>query len=218
MDVLSQTLISVWGYPLSVLEMLGVVSGLTAVFLAWKELPVNFLVGLFNYACYILLFFQFRLYSVMLLQFAYAGFSLYGFYNWKHPKKGLSDKKNELRIQLLGGKRWIVFSLAVIAAGLAWGWLVIRIQAVYPAFIAPPAYPWLDALLTMASIGAQWLLSKKYWDNWVVWLGVDAVSTVLYGSIGMVFTAVMYGIFSLIALKAIIDWKHTLKEYNKQVE
>lgn len=214
MDVLSQTVFTLWGYPLSVLEMLGVLSGLTAVFLAWKELPVNFLVGFFNYACYILLLFQFRLYSVMLLQVVYVAFSAYGYYNWKHPKQGLSDKKNNLRIQLLGWRKWPVFGLIVVLAGLAWAWLVIHLQAVYPQYVAPPAYPWIDALLTMASIGAQWLLSKKYWDNWIVWLVVDLTSTVLYGSMGMVFTAVMYGVFSLIALKALVDWKRTIKQYN----
>jgi nicotinamide mononucleotide transporter len=218
MDVLSQTVFTLWGYPLSILEMLGVVSGLIAVFLAWKELPVNFLVGLFNFACYFLLFYQFRLYSVMLLQVVYAVFSVYGYYNWKHPKQGLSDKKNELRIQRLEWKKWMLFGLVVTAAGLAWGWLVIQLQAVYPEYVAPPAYPWIDALLTMASIGAQWMLSKKYWDNWIVWLVVDVSSTVFYGSMGMVFTAVMYGIFSLIALKAIVDWKRTIKQYDESIQ
>ncbi len=215
MDVLSQTLFTLGGYPLSILEMLGVVSGLTAVFLAWKELPVNFLVGMFNFVCYVLLFYQFRLYSVMLLQVVYFVFSVYGYYHWRHPKKGQSDEKNELRIQLLGWKKWMVFGLVVVAAGLVWGWLVIHLQATYPEYFAPPAFPWVDALLTMASIGAQWMLSRKFWDNWVVWLVVDITSTVLYGSMGMVFTAVMYAIFSLIALKAIIDWKRTVKQYKE---
>jgi len=215
MEVLSQTVFTLWGYPLSILEMLGVVSGLTAVFLAWKELSVNFLVGLFNYACYVVLFFQARLYSVMLLQVVYAVFSIYGYYHWKHPKKGLSDEKNELRIRLLGWKSWLVCSLVIVTTGLLWGWGIIRLQGVYPEYFAPPASPWLDALLTMASIGAQWMLSKKYWDNWVVWLVVDLISTVFYGSMGMVFTAVMYGIFSMIALKALIDWKRTFLQYNE---
>lgn len=218
MDVLSQTLCTLWGYPLSVLEMLGVVSGLLSVFLAWKELPVNFLVGLFNFACYVLLFYRFRLYSVMLLQVVYVVFSIYGYYQWKHPKQGQSDEKNELRIRLLGWQKWIVFSLIILAAGISWGWMVIHLQAVYPAYFAPPAYPWLDALLTMASIGAQWMLSKKYWDNWVVWLWVDLASTALYGCMGMVFTALMYGVFSLIAFKALIDWKRTFKQYKQSTQ
>lgn len=215
MDIVSQTVFTLWGYPLSILEMLGVVSGLTAVFLAWKELPVTFLVGLFNYACYVLLFFQARLYSVMLLQVVYVVFSLYGYYHWKHPKKGQSDEKNKLRIRLLGWKGWLICSMVIVMAGLLWGWSVIRLQAVYPEYVAPPAYPWLDALLTMASIGAQWMLSKKYWDNWLVWLVVDLVSTILYSSMGMVFTAVMYGVFSMIAFKALIDWRRTVKQYNE---
>lgn len=216
MDALSQTLLTLWGYPLSLLEVLGVFSGLLAVFLAWKELPINFLVGLFNYACYFLLFYQFRLYSVMLLQVVYAVFSIYGYFNWKHPKKGLSDKKNQLQIRMMGKRKWLVFGCIVLVLGVAWGNLVIYVQALYPAYVEPPAYPRIDALLTIASVGAQWLLSRKYWDNWVLWLIIDVSSTVFYGCMGMALTAVMYGLFSLIALKAVIDWKRTLQHYKYQ--
>ena len=58
MEGLSQTLLTVGGYPLSLLELLGVISGLLAVFLASNALSINFLVGMFNSLCYFLLFFQ----------------------------------------------------------------------------------------------------------------------------------------------------------------
>ncbi len=47
----------------------------------------------------------------------------------------------------------------------------------------------------------------------MVWLFVDVTSTLLYASMGMVFTAIMYGVFSLIALKALITWLRTYKTY-----
>ncbi|NLE32004.1 MAG: nicotinamide mononucleotide transporter [Bacteroidales bacterium] len=205
------------GYPLSLLELLGVLSGLLAVLLASKALSVNFLVGMFNSVCYFLLFFQYRLYSVMLLQVVYFTFSLYGFYHWRHPKQGEAGPDNEQRIRLLDNRQRLFYASLIALAGVVWAWLVIHFQARFPAWVDPPAYPWLDAFLAMASVFGQWLLSKKYWENWVVWLMVDVSSTLLYASMGMVFTAIMYGVFSMIALKALISWFRTYKSYHQAV-
>ncbi len=217
MEGLSQTLLTLGGYPLSLLELLGVLSGLLAVLLASKALSVNFLVGMFNSVCYFLLFFQYRLYSVMLLQVVYFTFSLYGFYHWRHPKQGEAGPDNEQRIRLLDNRQRLFYASLIALAGVVWAWLVIHFQARFPAWVDPPAYPWLDAFLAMASVFGQWLLSKKYWENWMVWLMVDVSSTLLYASMGMVFTAIMYGVFSLIALKALIFWFRTYKSYHQAV-
>lgn len=217
MEGLSQTLLTLGGYPLSLLELLGVLSGLLAVLLASKALSVNFLVGMFNSVCYFLLFFQYRLYSVMLLQVVYFTFSLYGFYHWRHPKQGEAGPDNEQRIRLLDNRQRLFYASLIALAGVVWAWLVIHFQARFPAWVDPPAYPWLDAFLAMASVFGQWLLSKKYWENWAVWLMVDVSSTLLYASMGMVFTAIMYGVFSLIALKALIFWFRTYKSYHQAV-
>ncbi|OPZ95960.1 MAG: Nicotinamide riboside transporter PnuC [Bacteroidetes bacterium ADurb.Bin416] len=217
MEGLSQTLLTLGGYPLSLLELLGVLSGLLAVLLASKALSVNFLVGMFNSVCYFLLFFQYRLYSVMLLQVVYFTFSLYGFYHWRHPKQGEAGPDNEQRIRLLDNRQRLFYASLIALAGVVWAWLVIHFQARFPAWVDPPAYPWLDAFLAMASVFGQWLLSKKYWENWVVWLMVDVSSTLLYASMGMVFTAIMYGVFSMIALKALISWFRTYKSYHQAV-
>jgi nicotinamide mononucleotide transporter PnuC len=127
MDLLSQTLITLGGYPLSLLELLGVFSGLLAVFMASKALSVNFLVGMFNSLCYLLLFFQHRLYSVMLLQVVYFSFSAYGFYHWRHPKIDEEGSNNEQRIRLLGNKQRLVYTGLIVISGMAWAWLVIHV-------------------------------------------------------------------------------------------
>jgi len=152
----------------------------------------------------------------MLLQVVYFIFSLYGYYYWKHPKQGQSDEKQEQRIRFLRWKSRLIYTGIIILSGILWGWSVINLQARFPEYFAPPAYPWLDALLTMASVTAQWLLSRKYWDNWVIWIVVDVISTILYASMGMIFTAVMYGVFTLIAIKALVDWSRTYRKSMKR--
>jgi nicotinamide mononucleotide transporter len=92
------------------------------------------------------------------------------------------------------------------------GWAVIKGQALYPTYFDPPAYPWLEPGLTMASVAGQWMLARKYGDNWPLWIIIDLISTGFYASMGMIFTALMYSVFTLIAVKALIDWK---KQYDR---
>jgi nicotinamide mononucleotide transporter len=196
MSGLNYMLFTIGGYSLSILELAGVVTGLLAVLLAAKEKSVNFIVGMINNACFFLVFFQHQLYSVMLLQVVYFLFSLYGFYHWKHPAQDQANEQNEQRIRFLSHKdRWVCLGVVTLA-GLGWGWAVINGQARFPAYFDPPAYPWLDAWLTMASVAGQWMLARKYGDNWPLWIIVDLISTGLYASMGMIFTALMYGIFT----------------------
>jgi nicotinamide mononucleotide transporter len=213
MEALNQTLFTLWGYPLSVLELVGVLTGFAAVFLASKAWAVNFLFGMVNAVAYFLLYFDYHLYSMMTLQIAYFSFSVYGFYHWKHPKDQDADLKKEQRIGYLTHKTKLIWLVCIVVAAVIWGWGVIHLQARFPDHFEPPLYPWLDAFLTMASLVAQYLLSRKVWENWVLWIVIDATSTVLYASVGMVFTAFLYGVFTLIAVKAMFEWKKIYETY-----
>jgi nicotinamide mononucleotide transporter len=216
MDVLNQTLLTLWGYPLSVLELVGVLTGFSAVFMASKAWAVNFLFGMINAAAYFMLYFECRLYSMMMLQIAYFTFSIYGFYHWRHPRKEEADTKQKQRIGFLKNKARLIWLICIFGAGALWGWGVIHFQYRFPEYFDPPAYPWLDAILTMASLAAQFLLSRKIWDNWLLWVVVDVISSVLYASMGLFFTAILYGVFTLIALKALFEWKKIYETYERR--
>ena len=62
------TVFTIWSYPLSLLELLGVLTGVVAVYLASRGKVINFYIGLVNNVLYFLLFYQYQLYSMMLLQ------------------------------------------------------------------------------------------------------------------------------------------------------
>jgi len=213
MDELNYTLFTWWNYPLSVLELVGVLTGLAAVIFASKAWPINFLFGLINSLVYFIFYFQYRLYSVMLLQIVYFCFSIYGYYYWKHPKPDDADKNKEQKIRILTLKQRLNYGVGIILSGVIWGWCVIHLQAGFPEYFEPPAYPWLDAILTMGSVIAQYLLSRKIWDNWILWMIVDGISVLLYAFMGMFFTSILFGVFTLIALRAQFDWKKTYEKY-----
>ncbi|MDD2559440.1 MAG: nicotinamide riboside transporter PnuC [Bacteroidales bacterium] len=208
-------LFSIWGHSMSLLELIGLISGLVAVYLASKALSVNFLFGLLNNVVYFVVFYQAHLYSAMLLQTVYFFFSLYGYFHWKHPKPGQEGKNRELRIRRLTKGRWVLVMLIILVFGGLWSEGIIYFQSRFPELIDPPAFPRLDAVLTVASVTGQFLLSRKVMDNWIIWIVVDVLSTALYAYMGLFFTAILFVLFTLIAIRAIVDWN---KQYRQQDE
>lgn len=208
-------LFSIWGHSMSLLELIGLVSGLVAVYLASKALSVNFLFGLLNNVVYFVVFYQAHLYSAMLLQTVYFVFSLYGYFHWKHPAPGQEGKNSELRIRRLNKSRWALVVVIILVFGGLWSEGVIYFQSRFPEYIDPPAFPRLDAVLTVASVTGQFLLSRKVMDNWIIWIVVDVLSTALYAYMGLFFTALLFAIFALIAIRAIIDWKRQYKQQDE---
>lgn len=198
---------SILNYPLSWIELLGVITGLAAVYLAAKNKVINFYIALVNSFLYFLIFYQYQLYSMMLLQVVYFTLSAYGIYSWSHPNK----KQEKLGITLLNAKARIIILVAILIAGFLWGTGVIHFAELFPENIEKPAYPYIDAVLTMASVVAEVLLTRKKVENWAIWMAVDFSSVILYAVIGIYFTAVLYAVYFVIGTNAFFAWRKEVK-------
>ena len=61
------------------------------------------------------------------------------------------------------------------------------------------------------SLIATWMTARALLDNWVWWIVVDAASLVLYASQGLVFVALLYLIYMIIAVIGLRDWSRRLR-------
>ena len=52
--------------------------------------------------------------------------------------------------------------------------------------------PWWDAFPTAASVVGQWLLGRKYVENWPVWIVVNVVGAALFAYKGLWLTVLLY--------------------------
>lgn len=199
--------VTLLGYPLSYLEVLAVATGLVAVWLASRGKVANFYVGLANNVLYFLLFYQCRLYSMMLLQLIYFVISSYGIYSWSKR----DEAAQTLKISRLNGRQIALIAAAIVLVGLLWSRVVLWLSTGFPATIEPPAYPMADALLTVASIAGQMLLTRKKLDNWLLWIVVNLFSIVLYVKVGIYFTVLLYVLYLAIAVQAYFAWRKEMK-------
>jgi nicotinamide mononucleotide transporter len=69
------------------------------------------------------------------------------------------------------------------------------------------AAPALDAITTGLSVVAQWLLMRRFIENWYIWIVADIIYVPMYFSRGLTLTAVLYAIFLLMCVRGLIEWR-----------
>ena len=70
--------------------------------------------------------------------------------------------------------------------------------------------PYLDAATTTISLLAQWMMTRKLLENWLVWIAVDVVYVGMFIYKGLYLTACNYGIYLALAVLGYIAWKKSL--------
>jgi nicotinamide mononucleotide transporter len=180
--------------PLSLTEVFGFLTGAACVLLVVDESIWNFPVGIANNLVFLALFFSARLYADMALQLVYVGLAAAGWWLWARGGAG----PERLRVSVAPARERLALLLLGAAATVGLAAYLRRIG---------DAAPWLDALTTVLSLGAQWLLNRKRIDNWFVWLAADVLYVWLYLARGLYLTAVLYALFIGLCLAGLARWR-----------
>ncbi len=182
--------------PLGLTEVLGFVTGAWCVWLLVEENIWNWPIGIANNAFYVVVFLRARLFADMSLQVVYIALSILGWYLWLHGGSG----HGRLRVQRTGWREGACLALAV--AAMTWG------GSVFLTSIRDSA-PFLDALTTAISLAAQYMLTRKLIENWVLWVAVDVIYIGLYASRALPLTAVLYAIFLAMSVAGLLEWRRS---------
>jgi nicotinamide mononucleotide transporter len=180
------------------LEAFGFVTGVLCVYLAARENVWNWPIAIVNAAAYTVVFMRAGLYSDTLLQVVYLTLSAYGWYQWKF---GGIDR-TELPITRASPRLWLLCAAAGVVS-----WLVLSTIA---SRLPGTALPRLDAALTSASFVAQWMMTRKIADNWLVWMAADAVYVPMFYSKGLCLTSGLYAIFLILAVMGWTHWRRAM--------
>ena len=72
--------------------------------------------------------------------------------------------------------------------------------------------PVWDSFTTACSVVAYWLLSRKYVEQWLVWLVVDVVTVGLYFYKDIPLTAMLYAVYSALAVVGYMRWRRMARQ------
>ena len=186
-----------WLLEWSPLEGIAAAFGLVSVYLSTRQNIWSWPTAIVNVALYAVVFYQGRLYGQMGLQPVYLALSVYGWYEWLHG----GAEKTELQVSRASPRLLGVLAILNIVTWIALAALLRQTDA---------ALPWLDALLTTTSLVAQWMMTRKILENWLVWIAVDVVYVPMFISQHLYATALLYAAFLILATMGFVEWRRSL--------
>jgi len=183
---MSSTLFTAWGYEVSILEFVAALTSFVGVWLGTTGKRITWPWWALSSALYGVFFYQVELFASAALQLVFIAAAIYGWKGWAPTGvvPGSLSVRNRRNIAI-----GTIFSVAVLSPVLS------NIGA---------AATWSDAFLLIGSLVAQVMMVRQKYEAWIVWLIVDLAGTVQYAMLGYWFTAVLYAMFTVIA---VIGWK-----------
>lgn len=184
----SDVLVTIWGYELSYLEFFAVLASFIGVALGITGKRITWPWWAFSSVLYGILFVQWELYASAALQIVFIIAAVIGWFGWEPTGAKPGALKNSHRAYVL---------VAIILATLA-------LAPVLKSWGAASTY--VDAVLFFGSLTAQILMVYEKYENWVLWLAVDAGYVALYASQDLPFTAALYVTFTILAAMGWSKW------------
>ena len=188
---------NIFGQPTSALEITAFITGLLSVWLTARMHVLNWPLGIVSVLCYLAVFVGAKLYADASLQVVYALLGLYGWVVWSRAR---STQHDTARLNV------VAMPLRFWCAGVALTALATIVFALILSRYTDSPVPWLDSLLTAASLLATWGQAKRDRISWWVWIGVDVIAVPLYWSRQLPLTSVLYFIFLMICFFGLRSW------------
>jgi len=185
-----------WGSPVTWVEGVAFVLAVAMVVLNIRVNPLGWPLAIVSSLLYFLLFWNSRLYGDSSLQVFFAVIAGWGWWQWL---RGTDESGHALQVRHLGARGRIG---VLVAIAIAW-----PATALFLRRFTDTDVPWWDAFPTAASVVGQWLLGRKYVENWPVWIAVNLVAIGLFAYKGLWLTVVLYAIFVAMSLVGWRAWR-----------
>lgn len=173
-------------------------AGVVAVWLTTRQSVWCWPTGILNVGLSALVFLHSRLYGSAALQLVYAALCLYGWRQWLHGGRD----EGRLAVSRTPA-RWLA-GLAIGGSAFALG------LGLFLRYRTDAALPFWDASMTAFSLVAQWMTTRKWIENWLVWIPVDAVYVGMYLSQRLHAYAGLYAVFLVLAVLGWREWRRSL--------
>jgi nicotinamide mononucleotide transporter len=179
----------------SCMEVAGFLTGVVNVWLVTRQNIWSWPIGVANALFYTVVFARTGLYSDTGLQVVYFVLSLYGWWHWWRGGPAADT------LPVTRTSRTLALRLAVIGV-VAW-LLLWTITSRIPG----AALPHIDSALVAASLIAQWMMTRKLAENWLVWVVVDVIYVGVFINRQLPLTAVLYAVFFALAVSGHFQWR-----------
>ncbi|NOT08517.1 MAG: nicotinamide mononucleotide transporter [Gemmatimonadales bacterium] len=182
---------------MSLFEITAALFGIVSVYLSTRQNVWSWPTSLVNNVMYIVYFLGLKLYALMALNGLFALIAVYGWYEWKFGGKAKTELKVSRTPLPLAGA---LAAISVVGTVLLW-WVLKRTQ--------DPA-PLIDGMFFSVSLLAQWMMARKYYECWWVWVALNCIAVPFFFLQGSYPTMVQYAVFLVLATQGWRFWKKSL--------
>ena len=183
---------------MSPIEVVAVLFGVVSVFLSVRQNIWSWPTAIVNVGLYIIVFYHAKLYADTGLQVVYVVVNAYGWYHWLYGGKNRTE---------LGVTRTNIRLGALLVGLICLGTVLIGTLL---ARNTDAALPYVDAFTTSTSLVAQWMMTRKLLENWLIWVGVDVIYIGMYIYKSLRLTAALYFVFLVLSAVGYRQWRRTL--------
>lgn len=181
------------------IEIIAVIFTLVSVILSIRRNILCWPIGIVGIIAYATLFTTNKLNADFGLQFIFIIQSLIGWWYWNRGQDG-----GELPVTRLKTKE----SLTLVGMMVIAYCLIVYLLTNY----TNSSMIYLDSFVSIGSVTANWLLVKKKFESWVIWIMVDIAFVTLFASKGLYMSAVLYSIFTCTAINGFVTWRKLIKK------
>jgi nicotinamide mononucleotide transporter len=197
---------------MSYLEFIGTVLYLASVWLIARRHVWTWPLGIISVVLYMALFYQIRLYADALEQVYFLGASCYGWWYWNR----IPEAEAEPPTVFYSSPSQIIAALMLIAAlTLMLTSVLTRVHLWLPSWFPEAASaPFWDALTTIMSFVAMWLMVQRRVESWLLWIVVDVIGIWLYWVKDVRFLSLLYVVLLALAINGFWSWHQSREQKN----
>lgn len=181
------------------MQILGFATGAACVLLAARRNVWTYPIGIANNLVFLAVFVPAGLYASAGLQVVYLVLGFHGWFRWtrrvEHDREYVAHTPRR-------AVPWLI--LVAVAGTLVLTWVLATYTDSQVALA--------DAATTSFSLVAQYMLNRKWIENWWVWIGVDVAFVALSIVTGLWIIAALYALFIVLCVGGLRSWRRVQRE------
>lgn len=195
---------------IEIIEMAAAAIGFVYLILEYKVSSLLWIFGIVMYALYTFVFFMNGVYAQMAIDLYYLAISVVGLVRWKR------NPSAEGKTEVLSLPKKLVFPVLFVT-------LVLCVSMPWFLHTFTDEDVWLlDGVSAGFGMVAMWLLTKKYYQQWIFWMIFNPLVLVISIEEQMWGTVCLYVAYTVIAVLGFFKWRKiyrtSLKEYDDSHE
>jgi nicotinamide mononucleotide transporter PnuC len=120
----------------------------------------------------------------------------------REEQRFVESVKKELQVTRLKLKTGVVLAVVFVMLYTLMWFVLTR--------LTDSPVPVRDSFITSLSIVATWMLARKIYEHWYLWIVVNFVSAILFLTRGLFPTFVLYIVYGIMSFAGLVAWKKTI--------